>query len=70
MLLFHGTADPLVLDASAQTTVNEALAAGLVANLTTWEGAGHVPYVAHRTEILEQTTNFLWWTLGLGVAAA
>lgn len=68
-LLFHGTADPLVPYASAQTTVNEATAAGLVANLTTWEGAGHVPYVAHRTEILDQTTNFLWWTLDLTNAA-
>lgn len=68
-LLFHGTADPLVPYASAQTTLNEALAAGLAANLTTWDGAGHVPYVAHRTEILDQTTNFLWWTLGLAEAA-
>ena len=68
-LLFHGTADPLVPYASTQTTLNEALAAGLAAKLTTWDGAGHVPYVAHRTEILDQTTNFLWWTLGLAEAA-
>ncbi|MBX3287672.1 MAG: alpha/beta hydrolase [Actinobacteria bacterium] len=67
-LLFHGTADPLVPYAGAQTTVDEALAAGLAANLTTWDGAGHVPYVAHRTEILDQTTNFLWWTLDLAGA--
>ncbi len=39
--------------------------AGLVAELTTWQGAGHVPYGAHRQEILDQTTNFLWWNLDL-----
>jgi hypothetical protein len=24
-----------------------------------------VPYVQHRTEIIDQTTNFLYWTLRL-----
>lgn len=69
-LLFHNSSDPLVPYASAQTTVNEAIAAGLVANITTWEGSGHVPYGAHRTEIIDKTTNFLWWSLGLTVAAS
>lgn len=64
-LLFHGTADPLVPYAWAVSTVDEAKAAGLQANLTTWEGAGHVPYVQHRTEILDQTRNFLWWHMDL-----
>jgi len=68
-LLFHGTADPIVAYASAITTVDEARAAGLNAFLTTWEGDGHVPYVPHRQEILDQTTNFLWWELQLGQAA-
>lgn len=68
-LLFHGTNDPLVPYAGAQTTVDEAQAAGLTAYLTTWEGAGHVPYAAHRQEILDQTTNFLYWTLDLTNAA-
>lgn len=69
-LLFHGTADPLVPYASAQATVNEAEAAGLKVFLTTWEGAGHVPYVEHRDQILTQTTNFLYWALDLGTAAS
>ena len=30
---------------------------------------GHVPYVQHRTEILDQTTNFLYWELDLANAA-
>jgi acetyl esterase/lipase len=64
-LLFHGTSDGLVPYQWALNTVNDARAAGLVAYLTTWEGAGHVPYVQHRTEILDQTTNFLYWTLDL-----
>jgi hypothetical protein len=45
------------------------VAAGLDSFLTTWVGAGHVPYVAHRTEILDQTTNFLWWEMDLADAA-
>jgi hypothetical protein len=32
-------------------------------------GAGHVPYVQHRTENLDQTTNFLYWELDLTNAA-
>jgi predicted esterase len=64
-LLFHGTADPLVPYAWAENTVNAAHDAGLVAYLTTWQGDGHVPYLAHRTEILDQTTNFLYWALNL-----
>ena len=68
-LLFHGTADPLVPYQWAVNTVNEAQAAGLTAFLTTWEGAGHVPYGEHRTEILNQTTNFLYWELDLAHAA-
>lgn len=68
-LLFHGTADNTVPYAWATTTVNSATAAGLDTFLTTWVGAGHVPYAAHRTEILEQTTNFLYWELDLATAA-
>lgn len=65
ILLFHGTADTLVPYQWALNTLNEAKAAGLQAELTTWQGAGHVPYLQHRTEILDQTTNFLYWELDL-----
>jgi poly(3-hydroxybutyrate) depolymerase len=68
-LLFHGTADPIVPYQWAVNTYNAALAAGLDSFLTTWVGAGHVPYVQHRTEILDQTTNFLYWELDLANAA-
>jgi hypothetical protein len=37
--------------------------------MTTWEGAGHVPYADHRTQILEETRNFLWWHLDIANAA-
>ena len=50
-------------------TQNGALAAGLDSFLTSWTGAGHVPYVQHRSEILDQTTNFLYWELDLSNAA-
>ena len=68
-LLFHGTADPLVPYAWAVSTTNAAQAAGLDAFLTTWDGAGHVPYGANRPQILEQTQNFLYWELDLTHAA-
>lgn len=68
-LLFHGTADGIVPYQWAVNTVNQALAAGLDSFLTTWTGAGHVPYAQHRTEILDQTTNFLYWELDLANAA-
>jgi len=52
----------------AVNTVNEARGAGLTSYLTTWEGAGHVPYTQHRTEILDQTRNFLYFELDLANA--
>jgi acetyl esterase/lipase len=64
-LLFHGTADPIVPYALATNTVTAATNAGLHAELTTWDGAGHVPYAANRTQILDETTNFLFWMLDL-----
>jgi acetyl esterase/lipase len=67
-LLFHGTADFTVPYQWAVNTVDSAKAAGLEAYLTTWEGAGHVPYLQHRTEILDQTTNFLYHKLQLAHA--
>ena len=68
-LLFHGTNDGLVPYQWAVNTVNEAKAAGLQSFLTTWQGAGHVPYTAHRTEILDQTRNFLYFELDAADAA-
>jgi acetyl esterase/lipase len=68
-LLFHGTADTIVPYQWAVNTYNTALTAGLDSFLTSWTGAGHVPYVQHRTEILDQTTNFLYWELDLSNAA-
>jgi acetyl esterase/lipase len=68
-LLFHGTADGIVPYQWAVNTVKEAKAAGLLALMTTWQGAGHVPYAAHRTEILDQTRNFLYFELDLAHAA-
>jgi carboxylesterase type B len=68
-LFFHGTGDPLVPYQWAVNTVNNAHAAHLDAFLETWEGAGHVPYVQFRDQILTQTRNFLWWEMDLGQAA-
>jgi acetyl esterase/lipase len=68
-LLFHGTADNVVPYQWAVNTWNAANSFGLDSFLTSWAGAGHVPYVAHRTEILDQTTNFLYWEMDLANAA-
>ncbi len=62
---FHGTADPLVPYAWAVNTQKDAEAAGLQSYLVTWDGDGHVPYAKHRTEILTEESNFLYWELDL-----
>jgi len=68
-LLFHGTSDVVVPYQWAADTVTGALAVGLDSFLTSWPGLGHVPYVQRRTEILDQTTNFLWWEMDVENAA-
>jgi acetyl esterase/lipase len=68
-LLFHGTADPLVPYQWAVNTVKRATAAHLDVFLETWQGAGHVPYVQFRDQILRQTSNFLYWEMHLNNAA-
>lgn len=67
-LLFHNEVDPLVSNDWARSTVDSARAAGLVAELVTYEGVGHVPYAANRAEILDTTTNFLYRMLDLAAA--
>jgi para-nitrobenzyl esterase len=68
-LLFHGTADNLVPYAWAESTVQMAEDAGLLAVLRTWEGAGHVPYAENRTQILTETRNFFYSQMDLANAA-
>ena len=67
-MLFHGTADNVVPYQWAVNTYNDAIAAGLDSFLTSWVGAGHVPYAQNRTDILEETRNFLWWEMAAGAA--
>lgn len=68
-LLFHGTSDVVVPYSWAQSTVTGLQDAGITVETTYWSGAGHVPYVTYRTDILDQTTNFLWWSMNLGKAS-
>lgn len=69
VLMLHSTGDAVVPYQWATNTVDAAEAAGTVIEITSWDEATHVPYAAHRTEVLEQTTNFLYWTLDLTHAA-
>jgi acetyl esterase/lipase len=68
-LLLHGSSDTTVPYQWAVNTVNNARAAGLYSYLTTWQGYGHVPYAQFHDQIIEQTSNFLYWTLGVAQAA-
>jgi acetyl esterase/lipase len=67
---FHCTTDPLVNYTWATSTIATAKAAGLDAFLEPWDGSCHVPYAAHRQQILDQTRNFLWWAMDLAHATA
>ncbi len=69
LFLLHGTSDTTVPYQWAVNTVNNAQNAGIYAFLTSFQGAGHVPYAQYHDEIINQTTNFLYWTLGLSAAA-
>jgi acetyl esterase/lipase len=68
VLMFHGTADTLVPHAWATSTLTTARGVGLQAYLVTWEGDGHVPYVAHRAEILSLSNTFFYNVLDAGNA--
>lgn len=65
VLLLHGTDDQTVPYAWAAATVDKARSLGDLAVLTTWTGAGHVPYAQFREQILREETRFLWWMLDL-----
>jgi acetyl esterase/lipase/putative cell wall-binding protein len=67
-LLLHGTSDATVPYAWAGNTVRDARAAGDLTVLTSWPGAGHVPYGQFRDQILREQSQFLWWMLELGIA--
>lgn len=69
VLLLHSTGDPVVPYQWATNTVTAAETAGTYLEITSWEETSHVPYTAHRTEILSQTSNFLYWNLDLAHAA-
>jgi acetyl esterase/lipase len=70
MLDFHCTTDPLVSYSWQESTLFSARYYGIDAFLEVWDGTCHVPYVAHRDQILEQSRNFLYWEMDLAHAAA
>jgi predicted esterase len=66
---FHCTNDPLVNFQWAEQTIYTAAAQGLDVFLESWDETCHVPYAEHRQQILDQSTNFLWWEMDLPHAA-
>jgi predicted esterase len=66
---FHCTTDPLVPYQSAVNTINDAQAVSLDAFLESWNATCHAPYASNRQQILDQSTNFLWWEMNLAKAA-
>ena len=66
---FHGDADGVVPLSWANTTIADARKANLIAELVVWTGDGHVPYAKRRTQILDQTRNFLYAAMDLSKAA-
>jgi dipeptidyl aminopeptidase/acylaminoacyl peptidase len=68
-VLFHGTADTVVPYSWAKATVHSAHEAGLVAQLVSFPGDGHVPYLQHRDQIVDKTTSFFFKQLDLVDAA-
>jgi predicted esterase len=65
---FHCTTDALVSYQWAVDTINAAKAY-TDAVLESWDETCHVPYAEHRQQILDQSTNFLWWEMDLAHAA-
>lgn len=65
-LLFHGSSDFVVPYAWAQSTISCARDGGTWSRLITWSGEGHVPYVAHRQEVIDTQTTFLFHSLQVG----
>ena len=68
-LFMHSTGDHTVPYAWATSTITKATRVGAITELTAWDGTGHVPYVAHRDQILAETSNFLYHYLDLAHAA-
>jgi len=68
-LLFHGTADTTVPYQWGVDTRDNAVKVGDYSWLTTFDGAGHVPYAQFHDTIITQTQNFLYWELDLQHAA-
>jgi acetyl esterase/lipase len=68
VLLFNGTADPVVPYSLAQATIADAAAAGVPAVLVTYPDEGHLIYEGHRTQIQDRTSNFLFNRLNLAAS--
>jgi acetyl esterase/lipase len=65
-LLVSGTADDVVPYQWSVDTVKALNDAGVPSSLTTYEGAGHVPFAEHGEEMQAESIDFFYEHLGLG----
>jgi dipeptidyl aminopeptidase/acylaminoacyl peptidase len=66
---FHGTADTTVPFSWATSNVSAMAAQDLIVGIRPFDGAGHGLFGAHRDEIHEQTSYFLYFMMDLAHAA-
>ena len=66
---FHGTADPTVPFSWATTNIQAMVQNGLIVGLRPYDGEGHGVLGAHRDEIHEQASYFLYFMMDLAHAA-
>ncbi|MEA3020156.1 MAG: hypothetical protein QOI47_1680 [Actinomycetota bacterium] len=63
-ILFSGTSDPIVPYSWSVQTRDALTKANVPVQLVTYDGAGHVPYVVHRSDIIQKTIDFFFTYLG------
>jgi acetyl esterase/lipase len=63
-ILFSGTSDPIVPYAWSVQTRDALTKANVPVQLVTYDGAGHVPYVEHRSDIIQKTIDVFFTYLG------
>jgi acetyl esterase/lipase len=68
-IMFHGTADTIVPISFSRTVADALTAAGVPNKIVVYNGAGHVPWSGHESDITNQTADFFYTHMDLANAA-